>query len=267
MTVRFLHITDTHISADPNFALYGHRPAAHLRALIDIINDLPFALSFVLHTGDVVNDEKAESYAEAKKLLAKLKIPIHYVSGNHDDARLLQGMIGIEQPKERYDYGFVENGVDFVVLDSRGLVEPGGHLTDAQLNRLSDTCQMKSDQPLVIVLHHLPLPSDVPWLDEVHTMPSAMILDNYARFLDTIRPARDRIRGVFFGHIHRGIQIMQDGILFSSAPSTFGQLKTYPGQEMPIPAPEEAPGYCLVTIEERRTLIQQYTFAAPTDDS
>jgi 3',5'-cyclic AMP phosphodiesterase CpdA len=260
VAVRFLHISDTHISAEPGFRLIAHDPSANLRALIEIINNLPFSFDFVLHTGDVVNDEKAESYAEAKKLLAGLKVPIYYASGNHDDARLLQGMIGIAQPTPRYDHDFFVGGVHFVVLDSRGSVDPGGHLTEDQLTWLGSHCALDGP-PLVIILHHLPIVADVPWLDKIHTMPSAMIIDNHAQLLKTMRPARDRIRGIFYGHIHRAFQVMQEGLIFSSAPSVCGQFRTYPTLESAIPAPEEAPGYCLVTIDDvGRTLIQQYTF-------
>src|SRR5579859_7313291 len=88
--LRFLHISDTHIRADPAFTLYGHQPYAALKQLVATINALPYPFDFVLHTGDVVDDGQADSYATARSLLNQLRVPIYYLSGNHDDAKLLQ---------------------------------------------------------------------------------------------------------------------------------------------------------------------------------
>ncbi len=264
--VRFLHISDTHITADPALTLYGHHPASNLRGLVEAINALPYPLDFVLHSGDVTDDGKLDSYQAAKALLAPLKLPIYYLSGNHDNAAILQReLLGITQPNERYDQAFVIGGVQFVALDSMGLVQPGGYLTDSQLAGLNGFCA-PDGPPLALLIHHQPLPLGIPWLDEVISMPSAMILSNHDAFWQTIRPAAQRLRGVFFGHIHRSTQSVREGVLFSSAPSTFGQLKTWPDLRQPQPAPEEAAGYCLVTIEQDQTFVQQYTFARPVGE-
>jgi Icc protein len=262
--VRFLHISDTHLQGDVNHVHYGHPTYASLKQLVATINALPYSFDFILHSGDVVDDEQPESYANAKAILAELRAPVHYIVGNHDNARLLQQtMVGIESPAARYDYAFELGGVQFVALDSTTLHEqPGGELTDTQLDWLRGYCQTDG-LPLAVFIHHLPLPLGVPWLDEVIAMPSAMIISNHQAFRDVLRPAAKRLRGVFFGHIHRSSQSLEDGILYSSAPSTFGQLKTWPEMRSAAPAPEEAPGYCLVTIDATRTVVQQYTFARP----
>ena len=262
--VRFIHISDSHLRGDDAFVHYSHPPYASLKQLVATINALPYSFDFVLHTGDVVDDEQPESYAKAKAMLSELHAPVHYIVGNHDNARLLQQtMIGIAQPAARYDYAFELGGIQFVALDSTSLHEqPGGELTAEQLNWLGGYCT-SNGLPLAIFVHHLPLPLGVPWLDEVITMPSAMVISNHEAFRAVLRPAANRIRGVFFGHIHRSSQSIEDGILYSSAPSTFGQLKTWPEQRAPLEAPEEAPGYSLVTIDGRRTIVQQYTFARP----
>ena len=262
--VRFVHISDTHLRGDVDHVHYGHPPYASVKQLVSTINALPYAFDFVLHTGDVVDDEQPESYANAKTILSELRVPVRYIVGNHDHAGLLQQtMVGIASPAARYDYAFELGGVQFVALDSTSLHEqPGGELTTAQLEWLRAYCQPEG-KPLAVFVHHQPLPLGVPWLDEVITMPSAMIISNHAAFRAVLHPAANRLRGVFFGHIHRSSQSVEDGIFYSSAPSTFGQLKTWPEQRAPLPAPEEAPGYSLVTIDGGRTIVQQYTFARP----
>ena len=258
--VHFIHISDTHIAADRTFANYGHRPYNHLERLIELINGLPFKFDFVLHTGDVTEYGEPSDYERAKTLLAGLRTPIHYLVGNHDRAITMQRvLLGIQDPKPRLDYAFEAAGVQVVVLDSSGRMDPGGLLTSGQLDWLRGYCA-PAGPPLVVALHHLPLETGVLWLDKPTFGPASMMLQNSSEFIQTLLPARNRLRGVFFGHIHRSVQLIQDGILFSSAPSTFGQIKTWPGLAVPTEAPEEAPGYCLVTVDEQGTKIQQYTF-------
>ncbi|MBA3883758.1 MAG: hypothetical protein H0X73_13890 [Chthoniobacterales bacterium] len=150
--------------------------------------------------------------------------------------------------------------MQFLLLDSRGVIQQGGELTQSQLEGLASFCTADGP-PLVIALHHPPVALDVPWLDSDIGMPVPILLSNREAFIDTITPARFRLRGVFFGHVHRAFQVVQSGIFFSSAPSIFGQLKTWPELTEPVLATEEAPGYCLVTIDEQRTVVQQYSFA------
>ncbi len=262
--VRFIHITDTHIAADPAFTSYGHAPYANLHALVETINALPYTVDFIAHTGDVVEDGSAAAYALAYELLAKLKFPVRYLVGNHDNRERLQTMLGIANPTARYEIDFVAGGVQFVTLDTTGPIAPGGELTPEQLARLRTFCT-PDGPPLVILMHHQPLLLGVRWLDE-HIFKDnggAMYLENHAEFESAIAPARERLRGVFFGHIHRAFQAMRGGVLYSSAPSTFGQLQSYPTLEIPQPAPQEPGGYCLVTVYDAGTVIQQIALPRP----
>lgn len=258
--VRFLHISDSHIGPDPAFQTCGHNPLRELRELVRIINALPFLFDFVLHTGDVVDESSDVSYKFAASALANLKAPIHYVPGNHDCSVGMRTLLASKEPLGRIDQSFSVGGVQFLLLDSRGAIQPGGELTQSQFEWLTAFCTADGP-PLVIALHHPPITLDVPWLDSDIAMTVPMLLANREAFIDTIKPARERLRGVFFGHVHRAFQVVESGIFFSSAPSIFGQLKTWPELTEPVLATEEAPGYCLVTIDEQRTIVQQYSFA------
>ncbi|MBA3559542.1 MAG: metallophosphoesterase [Gemmatimonadaceae bacterium] len=259
--VRFLHISDSHIGPDPAFQTCGHNPLRELSELVRVINALPFPFDFVLHTGDVADESSEVSYKLAASVLANLKAPIHYVPGNHDcSVGMQRTLLASKEPLGRIDQFFAVGGVQFLLLDSRGAIQPGGELTQSQLEWLAAFCTADGP-PLVIALHHPPITLDVPWLDSDTAMTVPMLLSNRGAFVDTIMPARSRLRGVFFGHVHRAFQVVESGILFSSAPSIVGQLKTWPELTEPVLAAEEAPGYCLVTIDEQRTIVQQYSFA------
>jgi 3',5'-cyclic-AMP phosphodiesterase len=265
--MRFVHIADTHVARSPDFVNHGHAPLANLRALVDAINALRFPIDFVLHTGDLVEDRSEAAYRLARRELSRLRLPIYYVAGNHDDADILQGVMLDRAPAgPRFDYGMTIDGVRVAVLDSRGPHDPEGTLTDEQLSRLRALCELDG-KPLVIAIHHPPLPMDSLWLD--HGWATAdggspnMLLDRGPEFLEAIAGARDRIRGVFFGHIHRACQVMHRGILFSSAPSGFGQFLTWPDQPSPGASPGEPAGFSLVTITADRTIVRQHFIARP----
>jgi Icc protein len=264
--MRFVHITDTHIAADPAYARFGRTPVATLAALVRAINELSFPVDFVLHTGDVAEDRSEEAYRTAAELLSRLNAPAYFVAGNHDDGGLLQTiLLGRATASPRFDYRFTTNGVSIAVLDSRGPRDPAGTLEDAQLDSLRTLCTPLGP-PLIIAIHHPPFCLDSRWLDdgwdtsEGHT--TSMLLDRGAEFLQAIAPARERIRGVFFGHVHRAFQVMHRGILFASAPSAFGQFITWPDQRRPQPSPTEPAGFSLVTVTGEQTIVRQHALAA-----
>ncbi len=132
--MRFIHVTDSHIAPDPAFTNYGHAPHANLVAVVDAINALPFPVDFVLHSGDVVQDRSEAAYRLAGSVLSRLRLPVRYVAGNHDDADILQRvLLGRSSSGPRFDSVSDIAGVLLAVFDSRGPNDPSGTLTDAQL--------------------------------------------------------------------------------------------------------------------------------------
>jgi 3',5'-cyclic-AMP phosphodiesterase len=265
--MRFVHISDTHIAADPAYSHYGHAPLANLEALVDAINALRFEIDFVLHTGDLVEDRSQAAYRLAQSTLARLRAPIWFVAGNHDNVGHLRSVFLREEAGNgRFDYDFMAGGVHVAVFDTQGPKDPQGSLLDGQLEAARQLC-VPEGPPLVLCLHHPPLPLDSLWLDRGWTTTRKsypdMILDRGEEFLRAISPARDRIRGVFFGHIHRACQVLHRGIMFSSAPSSFGQLLTWPDQVLPEPSPAEPAGFNLVTVTEDRTIVRQHAIPRP----
>ena len=265
--MRFIHITDTHIAPQPDFEHYGHPTLANLDVVVDAINALTFPFDFVLHSGDVVEDRSEAAYKVARRSLQRLRAPVYYVAGNHDDADLLRRVLmGGTVAGGRLDYEWMVDGVQVAVFDTRGTRDPAGALTDRQLAGVKALCTPQGP-PLVICLHHPPLPLDSLWLDRGWTVPQGvvpnMLLEQGPQFLEAIRPARERIRGVFFGHVHRAYQVVKDGVLFSSAPSAFGQLLTWPDQRDPVPAIHEPAGFCVVTVTAGETIVRQHAVPRP----
>lgn len=265
--VTFLHISDTHIHSNPNhtrdFAQYP--PNWGARALVETINNLPFTVDFVLHTGDVVYDPVPEMYATAREILSQIKYPVHYVAGNHDAAGALQNtLIQKGDVRLQVNYTFEVNGVQFAIVDSNGAATPpAGHFTESQLAWITDICSADDPRPLVIATHHNVLQSGIPWLDDY------MSVKNWDEFHRAILPAKRRIRGVFFGHVHQHLDMVRDGILYASTVSSWVQFWSYPNLNKTTADRAMEPGYSLVMITPEQTFIRRCRFPIPqphTDD-
>jgi len=255
--LRFIHITDTHIGPHKDFELYGIKPYPFLVKLVAEINALPFDFDFVLHTGDVVDDGGDASYRLAREVLSQLKAPIFYVAGNHDEPEAMRSvLLGQTLSDGKTDSTASIGGGQFLFLDSRGPKSAAGWLEEKQLAWLKEQCTTDGP-PLVIVLHHSPLLLDTHWLDLGGKSwgGKTMLLGNHEEFRKTIAPAKNRIKGVFFGHVHGTFQIVQDGILYIAGPSGFAQLENWPHQAEVV-LDRQPPGYNVVTVGDGSIIIR-----------
>ena len=256
--LRFVHITDTHISHDPHYNSGGamHTPLMGARALVRQIKLLPFTPDFVLHTGDVVYDPDPLAYPAAREVLSGIDVPIFYVPGNHDDAGTLQRVM-MERPEAlaAFDYEFEINGVQIVCMDSnREAPDWMGRVSEAQLGWLSALCSADDPRPLIVALHHPPLKMGAPFWDE------HMCMVNGEDFHRALLPARERLRGVFSGHVHQNTDIVRDGITYFTAKSSWNQLYNFPDQAEPEYDRYANPGFSVVTVTREQTYMRRHTF-------
>ena len=262
MTVRFVHISDTHISADPAYTGSGApvHPTAAAKALVERINNLPFQPAFVLHTGDIVYDADEAAYTLARDILSQIKYPVYYIGGNHDNSPMMQRVF-LEQENVRpyYFYSFDIPGLRVVCLDSTGPAEPpSGTVSDEQLEWLEHLCQAPNDRRMIVAVHHNVLPVGSPWMDDFMRMANGEALHR------VLRQAVDKLLGVFHGHIHQNQQITRDGITYTSVLSSWYQLTSYPNQTETVNEFDADPGYNVVTITPEQVYVQQMRYKVPT---
>jgi Icc protein len=258
VTLRFIHISDTHINPDPAYRLpeADYHPLDSARALVEEINALPFPVDFVLHTGDVVYDPDPRAYEAAGALLGQIKYPVYYLAGNHDDGEMLQQvMLQKDEILAPFDYQFEVKGVQIVCVDSNGPAQrPAGMITDDQLARLQGIAKAKDNRPLVVAVHHNVLPNGAPWWD------GFMRLSNGEDFHSALLPARERLRGVFHGHVHQSVDMYRDGILYSSATSSWYQIQCFPRQTETLADRLTPPGFSVVTVTPVQSFVRRYFY-------
>lgn len=263
--LRFVHISDTHISNDPG---YTHAEADYTalqgaRELVRQINALPFTPDFVLHTGDVAFDPFEEAYLAAREVLSAIKYPVYYLTGNHDNAEMLQRVfLGRSEILPTFDYQFEVNGVQVVCLDSsRPAQYAQGVLLPEQLEWVERIVSAPDSRPLVVAIHHNILPVGAPFWD------TFMRLSNGEDFHRLMVRAKDRLRGVFGGHVHMSTDTYVDGVLYATVPSSWYQLECWPGQSHIIEDRGAEPGFHVVTITRAQTHIRRHRFRVPEHGS
>lgn len=256
----FIHISDTHLNPDPEYIGYGeYPPLAGTQALIQSLQQLPFQADLILHTGDVIYDPVESAYTKVKELFAPFEMPIYYIAGNHDDNDGLQRQLMAQDAMPYLHYEFEVNGVQFICVDSNGPAEvPAGYVTKEQLAWLDELCTADDDRPLVIAIHHNPIPVDVPWLDDW------MRITNGLDFHHIVKKARERLVGVFHGHIHQNTTVYREGIMYSSVASSWTQLHSYVGMTETTPDKGARPGYSVVSIQPQQSFIRRYWFDVPS---
>lgn len=251
----FVHISDSHLATDPGWSgpLTDILPRPGAEALVQEINALPCHVDFALHTGDVHSDpERAEDYRQAAELYRRLDMPVYFLPGNHDRSDWLQRvLLGRDEPAMHADQEYEIGGVQFLLLDSSvpGPDEHYGRLEPEQLAWLAQRCAAADERPLVVALHHNPLSLVVPWLEGI-------VLRNGEALHEALLPARERLRCVFYGHIHESVLTLRDGIPYQSVRSSWFQTQTWYGQADPFHELLYWPGYNLVTLTECDTFVR-----------
>lgn len=187
---RFVHITDTHLTASGNI-----EPLKQLVAELNAMSPRP---AFVIDTGDVTEAGRPEEYARFLEGTTGLAIPFYCAPGNHDARWAPLGKEAFTNAFKKLYQSFDHNGVHFVLLDSTVLLEHWGHFDTAQLKWLeSDLKKLKKDTPVLLFFHH--------WVGRENSM-----VDNEEALLRLIAPYN--IVAMFVGHGHSDIHWKINGI-------------------------------------------------------
>ena len=260
----FLHISDTHISGDPEYnppweTAPSPHPNPNVRRLLEAVNRLPFPIDFILHTGDVCADPRAEDCRKARELLLQFPGPMYCLPGNHDSAELMIDLLhdGRRLHVLRDDHVEIA-GYHLVTLDTNGAGNGDVHaptISDAQIEAFAERMNAIGRGPTIVAGHHPLIETGVPWLDE------SMRVRNGERIHRLLRRHRDSLAGVFHGHIHQSMNTHSDGVLYVSCQSTWTNLAGYPGLGENERDDLTPGGFNLVMLNGSRSFVRRYHLA------
>jgi 3',5'-cyclic-AMP phosphodiesterase len=209
-------LSDPHIGAD----WAGGDPVAGLAAAVESVRSLRSQPDAVLVSGDLSDNATDAEYELVRELLAPLQAPLYVLPGNHDDRRALHRHFGVPGA----DGEPVQYSVDFgplrlVVLDTTRPGEDPGALDAERLSWLDDELATAPQVPTLLAMHHPPLVTGVPALDDVG-LPAAD-----RRALGEVVERHRQVRRLVAGHVHRTMTGEFAGRAVLTVPSTYVQAR------------------------------------------
>ena len=204
--------------------------ARALEIAVAAVLDLHPAPDAVLVSGDVGEQGDRAEYALARELLDPLPMPVHVLAGNHDDPKALSEAFGMPT------HYVAEVGELALVACDTPL--PGRLEGELDVDWLEAQLEATRGRPIVIAMHHPPLLTGIPVLDEIG-LPAeqrAALGELLARFPD--------VRRVVAGHVHRTAFAVLGGCGVVTAPSTNLQARLEVGGQAFDFRPEP-PGFLL----------------------
>jgi Icc protein len=213
-TVQLLQVTDPHLFGDPATELYGVNTAESLRlTLAAALADGP-AADAVLVTGDIGDDMSAAAYASFRRALAGCGAPVLCLPGNHDDPALMRQLLD----SDGFQYcGSARLGAwGLVLLDTHVPGHPYGRLADRELERLDAGLRALREVPVLVCLHHPPVPVGSAWLDGVGLLNGDAFFEVVDRHVN--------VRCVLAGHVHQEFDARRGPVRLLASPSTCAQF-------------------------------------------
>lgn len=212
-------ISDTHIGLPSSQIETAGKTSAHLERAVSHLMQLSPPPDAVVLSGDCVDAGSTEEYRRLARLLEPLPMPVHLVTGNHDDgANLVEVFDGyVDLLDGRFLQYVVRYGdLRLIMLDTRIPGAPSGHLCQTRLDWLDARLREDEDSPTLVFLHHPPFRTGLPVMD-------AMGLDGTEAF-GALIGQHNNVERVLSGHIHRPTQFRFHGSVAQTCPSTAHQI-------------------------------------------
>lgn len=227
--MRIIQISDLHLMADIEGALLGVKTQESFQAVLDLIQREEKTFDMMLLSGDLSQDGSAMAYQRLAQMLNVLHVPVYFVPGNHDDAKMLAHVYPLESISNHKH--IVLRNWHLILLDSHVQKQVHGYLDPSQLDYLQHCLQAYPEHQAIIVFHHHPMPVGSSWLDPIG-------LRNADEFWQIIS-SYPKVNTILFGHIHQEFEQEMHNVKCYALPSTciqfhpkqdkFGLIKLAPG--------------------------------------
>lgn len=254
--MKIIHLSDPHLKRG-KYDLFGLNPKRRMRLAIRNINKHHKDADFIIITGDLLDKGDIRTYGVLKGMLAKAKMPVYTVIGNHDNR---------ENYLKVFDEGFYNNGFVqgsiiknnkvFIFLDT---LIPGtcvGDMCDVRFAWFERELKRYQDKSVYLVMHHPPMDVGIHLMDIVGFASKERFKDILLKY--------PNIKHIFFGHIHRIISGSYAGVTHSCTRSTNHQVAYQFGKKDLYFTNEERATYSVAEIKGDDILINTHEYLDET---
>ncbi len=200
--LRLLQISDTHCYADDDAWLeWSELPVQPNRALQNLLAALRQQASdydALVISGDLVQEETAESYQRIRTLLQGFPLPVYTLPGNHDIPALMRSELTRPTGSQHINLqpALQIKGWLCLFLDTSLPLHPEGHLSATQLDDLEQRLRaLPANGHAFIFMHHPPVAVGMPVMDKLGLQQADAFWAVVERF--------PQVKGIAFGHIHQ----------------------------------------------------------------
>ncbi len=217
-TIKFVQVSDVHLSATSDYSIRV------LKSAVDDINKQQ-GVSFVVFTGDNINNASEENLKQFLKIVKSLNVPYYIAIGDHDvyKANGLSKTRYYEMIKlsnwamlrHNSNYKFKKQGFVFLVVDGAKEIIPGsvGYYRADTLEWL-DKELTKNSKRSVVILQHFPVMYPEGAESSVKTHKTYKV-EEYQKLIDK----HNNVLAIISGHFHINAENMENGVYHISTPS------------------------------------------------
>ena len=216
--INIVQITDTHLYATSNGTLLKMNTRNSLEKVIDVMCSIEKNIDLILATGDIAQDASESAYKTFIEMITDLKIPFHWIPGNHDN---VDTMKRIAAGTSIHEKSVTIKNWRILMLDSSIKNQVHGKLAPSELQFLESGLEdMQKDSKIdhgLICLHHNPVPGTARWMRDIG-------LENGPQFFQIVSNY-PKIKSVVYAHIHQALDYQHAGVRCFCTPSTCIQFK------------------------------------------
>jgi 3',5'-cyclic-AMP phosphodiesterase len=207
-----VQVSDPHIGA----TWAEGDPVAGLATALASIRQFRPAPDALLLTGDLADTRTDSEYAHVLGALKDIDAACYALPGNHDDRDGLRRHFGLPgKPGTPVQYAVELGALRILMLDSTRPGADDGELDTGRLTWLEDALSADPHTPTLLAMHHPPLVTHEPALDEL----ALAAADRNA--LAAVVARHPNVMLIIAGHVHRAIAGELAGRRVLSAPSTY----------------------------------------------
>lgn len=252
-TFRVTQLSDSHLFAHGDGRLRGLDTGSAFERVLSAAAEELNHTDLILLTGDLAERGEAGAYRAMASRLDEHDRPVAALPGNHDDP---------DELARHFSAPLREMGLEIelgqwrlLLLDTTIMGESGGRLGTQRLDWLRAQLAEQARRPVLVALHHPPLPVGSPWMDEIG------LADGLE--LRTCLDQHPQVRGVLFGHAHQTFDVMHGSVRYLGCPSTCVQFT--PHTDSPVTA-EGPPGWRAISLRPNGTLLTSIRYASTPDE-